>query len=223
MSQKRFWETHVIDWEASAYEGAAAPGFLEKVASRFRGHLTVRFNMACKLLQELRPVSLLEIGCGQGRLLRRAIQEGWIQRGRGVDISTTAIENARLLARQAGLGEDCLTFQAAAVGEMDPAWLEGADAVIGLGLLQYLTDEEYAFLFGHLRGRTFAFDWHGRELSAINLMHTVYRLFRRYPFYRRFSEAQIRSLLAGYGFERPEIRREDCISMFVVRAPGSTN
>lgn len=65
------------------------------------------------------PGRALDLGCGEGADVIWLGQNHW--RATGIDISPTAIERARLAAKEAGLDEERATFLAADLGSVNQA------------------------------------------------------------------------------------------------------
>ncbi len=71
-----------------------------------------------------RPPTLLDVGCGTGRLARRLFDAGFSVVG--VDISPTAIDEARSLAVPSEGGGAFLRFDVADVSAAERPWIDGA-------------------------------------------------------------------------------------------------
>ena len=71
-----------------------------------------------------RPPTLLDVGCGTGRLARRLFDAGYSVVG--VDISPTAIEEASTLARASDLGGPLLRFDVADVSVAERPRIDGS-------------------------------------------------------------------------------------------------
>jgi SAM-dependent methyltransferase len=70
-----------------------------------------------------RPPTLLDVGCGTGRLARRLFDAGFSVVG--VDISPSAIEEASTLAVASDFGGPSLRFAVADVSAAEPPWIDG--------------------------------------------------------------------------------------------------
>ncbi len=89
------------------------------------------------LVEAAQPVSIHEIGCGEGYWSQR-----WLAAGidaRGCDISKTAIELARRNARAQGLDPD--RFETRSIYELE-AGRDSADLVVCCEVLEHLDDPE---------------------------------------------------------------------------------
>lgn len=70
-----------------------------------------------------RPPTLLDVGCGTGRLTRRLFEAGFSVVG--VDISPTAIEEASTLAVASDFGGPSLRFDVVDVSAAERPWIDG--------------------------------------------------------------------------------------------------
>jgi SAM-dependent methyltransferase len=111
-------------------------------------HAAMRWNAplsgahASILLDALQPedaTSVLDLGCGWGEMLMRAVQRGSALTGTGVDSDATAILRGRGLAAERGLGERVRLVEAPA-----DSWAEPSPRVICVGAKHIWDDTEAA-------------------------------------------------------------------------------
>jgi SAM-dependent methyltransferase len=104
---------------AAAYEGLEDPRSFPDASSldRYRAGLLSRTGPQADFLAErIRPEArVLEIGCGNGRLLIELARRGAVEAGIGLDLAASRIEFARSWARS--MGVDGLHFEVADVLE----------------------------------------------------------------------------------------------------------
>src|SRR5256885_7769143 len=75
---KEYWDRKILDWEKNAYEeSTSGQSLVEKVASKFRGSLRERMNIALGLVQpHVDGQTVLDLGCGSGTFCFRLLQNG---------------------------------------------------------------------------------------------------------------------------------------------------
>jgi SAM-dependent methyltransferase len=129
-----------------------APSDLERSRyGRMRWNTPLSEEHAQLLLERLdiRPgASLLDLGCGWGELLLRAVNTAGVTTGIGVDTDTQAIARGRALAVDRGLDGRVTLI----VGSVD-AWHQAADRVICIGAAHAWNGAQAALtaLGGHVR------------------------------------------------------------------------
>lgn len=117
---------------AAAYEGLEAPeSFPDRAAlERYREALLANSRPQADLLAAAGP-RVLEIGCGNGRLLVELARRGTVQQALGVDVSASRIAFATEWARE--LGMEGLQFRAqdALALELEPGSFDAAICITG--------------------------------------------------------------------------------------------
>ena len=207
--QRIFWDRHITAWSASAYERTKQLPFLEKIAQPFRKHLQERQDMAVAMLLRWSPTTVLELGCGTGEFASATLRASpTIKRYTAIDISDVAIVKAAERVRQSVERDIDLTVRSGSVEDLAPSAFEDFDAVVGLGLLPYLTDAGFENLSTICRNKRFLLDDHPKEPTFFNGLHFLYRAAKKYPFYRRFSEAELKETLGRFGFAEFEVIRK---------------
>jgi methylase of polypeptide subunit release factors len=199
MKQREYWQDRIIDWEKACYDQKAESlPLIERVANLFRRAVRYRRQLGYRMLASQPRERVLELGCGSGAFALALLTENAARTMVAVDISTAAIDAARLKAREAGVA-DRVQFIASDLENLDFAALGQFDYVIGLGLTPYLTDKEVERVFKTLGEAPFLFDFHRKGLNYINVAHAVFRAIKGHPFYRLFSSAEISELLTRSG------------------------
>src|SRR5437764_13338468 len=78
---KEYWDRKILDWEKNAYEeSTSGQSLVEKVASKFRGSLRERMNIALGLVQpHLGRHTVRDLGFGSGTFCFRLFQQAAAQ------------------------------------------------------------------------------------------------------------------------------------------------
>ena len=203
-SQSEYWEHFIIDWDRSVYEkNVNNLSMIEKFASQFRDKLVIRHQFAVDFLRPLvAGRKILEIGCGTGRLSKEMVETG-AHLVTGIDISRSAINSANsVLSNQ--FPSDRFRFIAGELEDIDFSELE-FDTVIGLGILQYLTEKNMRTLFKNFGDASLFFEFHEKSPTLVNGLHWFYRnikktLYRDYPYLRAIPRKEIRNLVDGASY-----------------------
>jgi SAM-dependent methyltransferase len=207
--QRSFWDRHITAWSASAYEPGKKLPLIERIAQPFRKHLQERQDMAVAMLLKWSPLAVLELGCGTGEFVSAALKaSSTIKRYVAIDISDVAVVKAGERVRQSAGNNVNAAVKVSSVEDLDPSAFHDFDVIVGLGLLPYLTDAGFEKLSAICRGRSFLLDDHPKEPTLFNGLHFFYRKAKSYPFYRIFSEAELKEIMARFGFARFEIIRK---------------
>lgn len=169
---KKFWDDKILGWEESRYSTSKGQSLLEKLAGRASQSLRFRLQMAVQLLvPHAKGRRVVEVGCGSG-LLAEPILERGAASYIGIDISDTAINAARQRVAASGLAKRA-EFAAADVLSF-PLLDTGADLVLSLGLLDWLTLDEIRTLFQNASGLEFIHSFSEKRFSLGQLIHRAY-------------------------------------------------
>jgi SAM-dependent methyltransferase len=207
--QRSFWDRHIMAWSASAYEHGKELPFIERIARPFRKHLQERQDLAVAMLLEWSPLAVLELGCGTGEFASAALKASpTIKRYLAIDISEAAIVKARERVRLSAGNNVNAAVQVSSVEDLDPSGFHDFDVIVGLGLLPYLTDAGFEKLSAICSSKSFLLDDHPKEPTLFNGLHFFYRKAKGYPFYRIFSETEMKEIMARFGFAKFEITRQ---------------
>ena len=206
--QRKFWDDHINEWSASAYEKDQQVPFVEKIARPWRKHLKLREDMAVDIVLKWAPASVVELGCGRGEFAAAFLKASpTIRRYSAFDIAEPAVAKAQERVRHAAGPDVDATVKVSSVEDLDPAEFRDFQVLVGLGLLPYLTDVGIEKLAAIGRGKKYLLDYHPKEATVFNGIHFVYRKVKRYPFYRMFTEPQLEEMMAQHGFAKFEFIR----------------
>lgn len=183
------WEKEAVVFD-EIYEGGGLVGKIPLLGPFIQRGIIERQNRALAFLQACGARTILDLGCGVGRLAVAAAQQGVTVYG--YDISAAAIAKAQEMAQKAGVSDLC-HFQTADLHTVD---FPAADAWFDLGCLHYLPDPaQVVQKLTHVPHLFSCLPMKGHWLSPV---HYLYRTLLRGQKYLEFSEADIRRLLAAY-------------------------
>jgi len=199
--QRTFWDQHITGWANSSYNKAKSMPLIERVAKPYRKHLPLRQHLAVEIVGNAGATSVLELGCGTGDFAVELMGASkTLKNYLGMDIAESAIKQARENILPAAGSRIQTELRVAAVEDLDPKTLGDFDFIVGLGLLPYLTDEGLTLLSAICKVKPWVMDYHPREATVFNAIHSVYRAVKGYPFYRMFSDSENKELMAKFGF-----------------------
>jgi len=189
---KEYWDRKILDWEKNAYEeSTSGQSLVEKVASKFRGSLRERMNIALGLVQpHVGGQTVLDLGCGSGTFCFRLLQNG-AAKTIGFDFSPHAISVASERAKTLGVEDKC-DFE---VHDIREATLPPVDITTGLGLLDYLNGDELVQFLGKVHSKYFLFTFSEKKLSVMNALHLLYLKSQKCPSAYHYGEAEMRGFL----------------------------
>jgi 2-polyprenyl-3-methyl-5-hydroxy-6-metoxy-1,4-benzoquinol methylase len=152
-ARTKFWNRKIQGWEAKRYDKANSP-------------IALRADFARQILnQSAQGQNIIDLGCGTGTLFR-GLNAADFKSLHGVDFSPTAIE----LARQQQWAPN-VSFSLQNASEVD---LRSADFVVGLVLLDWLTEAQIALLLNRLSGRHFLLSFSNSSAWRLALLHAVF-------------------------------------------------
>lgn len=206
--QRRFWDQHITEWAASAYEKDKDLPLIEKIAQPWRKHLKLREDMAVEIVNTWAPASVVELGCGMGEFAGAFLRaSSTVRRYRAFDIAQPAVAKARERVRAAARPGVDAEVEVSSVEDLRPEEFRDYDVLVGLGLLPYLTDQGFEKLAAIGRGKKYLLDYHPKEATTFNRIHYVYRKIKGYPFYRMFREPELVDIMARYDLPKFEFIR----------------
>jgi len=197
LDPKAFWDTKIVGWELARYDLVGTVG-----RGRLGRPLRFRMRVAERILAPLIPGKrVLEVGCGSGRLIELLLRAGPAL-VKGVDLSAKAIGEAGHRLR-AAVSSGRVTLE---VGDLGSAALSGFDWVIGLGLLDWLSDTEILQLFRRIFPAPFLFSISEKRRNLSQLVHRGY-VWLKYghrtrgyvPSYQTVAQVANLARHAGYG------------------------
>jgi cyclopropane fatty-acyl-phospholipid synthase-like methyltransferase len=156
----KYWEEHLLSWEASAYykEGWQSAGWWDRLSTVFRGDaMYTRMNAALELAApNITGMSVLDVGCASGRFPFCLLQAG-AGKVYGVDASAEAIQIAKKRVVELGL-QDKLDFSVRDVVQPNSA-LPRVDLVTALGVIEYFNAAAVSAFLGNLRTKYILLDF----------------------------------------------------------------
>lgn len=205
-NQKNYWNKFIIDWDKSVYNSdPCGLNFVEKIATRFRRPLQVRHAFALECLSKIISEKLvIELGCGTGRLALDLFDAG-ARRVIGIDISDFAIEEAKKRFTDANVPPSQYEFLSRDIGSFNLGEF-GYDVIVGLGVLQYLSEDELKSILSKCKEDTmFFFEFHQSGFTLSNILHFTYRFLKKlpgvnFPPYKTLSKFYLGRMFGEYGF-----------------------
>lgn len=195
-----YWKDFSVQWEESSYQ-RRTEGFsiVEKIATRQREHILARRATAVAYLDKhVHGLHVLEIGCGGGELAIELARRGAAHIV-GLDVSAGAVSIACKKAKLAGVAERT-QFITGAVEQLWPEDVGPVDLLLGLGILEYLRPEDVVSLVAKIRPGTVFLSFDERRTSIKATLHFVYRQLKQLPYYKKYTEGELRSMFAAIGF-----------------------
>ena len=195
-----YWDDIILTWEESSYEKKVkSPDFLEGLAAHFRQHIIDRQDTCLKYLKNhIVGKTVLEIGSATGSTCFALSQMG-AKRVIGTDISPRAIERANTMARQKGISKEKLEFFVTGVGEKIPTD-EKVDMMIGLGILEYVESAFLRNFVQKLKAPQLFLSFDELRFTPQKIIHFFYRNIRQIPYYKQYTQDEIKELFAELGY-----------------------
>jgi len=193
-----YWDRRIGSWDDSSYDRESGHGLMGKL----RSSVDARMRLALALLApHVKGKSVLDLGCGGGRVAVEAVKTLGAAKAHGIDISPAAIEKANALANRAD-ASDRVTFE---VGTVERDSFPQADITLGLGLLDWLNDEETERLLTALEGRRIVLSYSEEDRSLAEIIHRFYLIYPLRWFggavsARHHRREQIVGWMEGHGF-----------------------
>ncbi|MEQ8822318.1 MAG: class I SAM-dependent methyltransferase [Sumerlaeia bacterium] len=166
--RRDYWDREITDWAKSSYD-PERKGFLDKL----RTSVDARKETALELIAAHCPRDsvLVDLGCGSGHFVVEALERGLCAKAYGVDFADQGIAFANDMAKAKGFA-DRAVFSVGNVLEYDiPA---GATLVTGLGLMDWLHEEENRRLYHKLKDRRFIVSYSERDGTFAEIVHRVW-------------------------------------------------
>ena len=187
---RSYWDTKIVEWEDSMQsDGRVSP--VERLAARFRRPVLNRADLVIDLLtKRVAGKTVVELGCGSGFFAMRLHRTAQPAKITGIDFSPAAISRATEIAEREEA--DAVSF---VVGDVSQTTLPDADFTIGLGLLDYLDEEEIHDLFGRIQSPNILFTFSRSDLSPLRFAHILYLTTQRCPKHFYYSEEALSSLI----------------------------
>jgi SAM-dependent methyltransferase len=166
-----YWDAKIRKWAGSSYTRDRGD-----MMSKLRTSIDARKEETKRLLREhLEPgYSLLDLGCGSGHFAIEAVKDCGARQAVGLDFSAEAIDIAHRLRAEAGLTAEQAQFRVALTDDPWPA----TDVVTGLGLLDWLEEDQIDRLFSRLTNRRFIISFSEQDNSFDEIVHRFYLVYR---------------------------------------------
>jgi len=212
---QRFWNGKILNWEAARYDREVGKDqWLERIATRSSHSVRYRMERAKTLLiPRVKDRVIVELGCGTGRLAEPLLAAG-AKHYIGIDFAPSAIEQAQNRIATQGLSSQA-EFQVQSIDQTTPP--SSPALVFSLGLLDWLNDEQLAFLFQKWSGIPFLHSFSERRLSPGQWLHRLYVYLaygHRSQGYspRYYSAAKLIELAQRSGAVTPSLQRDPALS-----------
>lgn len=211
MDKKQFWEEKILNWEKKRYGKLKThSGVLQFFRKKMGTPLQYRMQFSAEIMaSHLSMKNLLDIGCGTGIFYQKFLYKMGIGHYTGIDLSTKAIEIAKKKAIENN-NSDRATFLSGDIKDMD---LPPVDIIVGLGLLDWLAENEIESLFKKIYPCRFLFSISENKRSFAKTLHFLY-VYLSYGWKtegyvpRYHSVDQIISLAHKYGFADIHVFRD---------------
>ncbi len=156
---------------AAGSEGPSPPDGEETLEQPIRLH-ELRYEAVLRVLRDRGVSSILDLGCGDGKLMQRLAEQSWARRIVGVDASAAALEKAarRLgLDRDAPAAEERIAVQMGGLTYGDRRWRD-FDAAILVEVIEHIEPSRLPVLeeslFGRARPRLVVVTTPNREYNS---------------------------------------------------------
>ena len=198
-----YWDQAVLEWEKTSYEdspaGATVAGepvsLVERAAGLLRGHIKARQDSCLKNLSGLVADQVcVEIGCATGSTCFALLEMG-AKKVIGLDISQRAIDSARGAAEHRGLEPSRIEFHRFAAGDDLPFDDIDIDIAVGLGICEYIEPSVLRDFVKQVGAESIFFSFDEKRLNLQKALHFFYRNFKGIPYYKLYSQAEIKRLL----------------------------
>ncbi|OGG12558.1 hypothetical protein A3D77_04420 [Candidatus Gottesmanbacteria bacterium RIFCSPHIGHO2_02_FULL_39_11] len=191
-SQQKYWDNKIKIWSDSSYRRRNGQfNLIEYIAGFFRGPINGRLLIAYKFLCPLvKDKILADFGCGTGEFCFRILRCK-PQRIIGMDISSVAVKEASRKAASQGISKNLFFIQK----DIAKSNLPYFNYAVGLGFIDYLSEEELKLLFKKLKGKKFFFSFPEKKLSLINFFHLIYLKLQNCPGAYKYSKEEFKRII----------------------------
>lgn len=213
-----YWREVLPDWEDSSYNGGKNARGIERIGSRFRQHIIDRQETCIRDVEPyLNQTNVVEIGCASGDLTLRLVDAG-PRHILGLDVAEKAIQQAQVRATSLNLEESRIEFRQHLIGDR-LNWTDSVDIVIGLGITEYVHKPDLVKFFQDMRPTYFFLSFDEKVVNFQKLLHLAYRQMKGLPYYIRYRQAEIITLMESAGFTQVRAFR-DGANAFVTNLPN---
>ena len=210
----KYWDDQVLEWERSSYaaneSNRGSVGPIERLAGLLRGHIRAR-QVSC--LEYLSPhvtgKVCLELGCATGSTCFALLEKG-ASKVIGLDISVKAVEMATSQAARLGIDSSRLSFHTFAAGDALPAAVEAqqVDIALGLGIAEYIEPPAFLEYVKRVAADQIYFSFDEKRINLQKVLHFVYRHIKSIPYYKTYSQEEVKALLTQAGYPGLQTYRE---------------
>ena len=171
---------------------------IEHMAGMFRGHIVQRQKTCLKHLQNWVPgKTVVEIGCASGNTCFQLLKMG-AKKVIGLDISPTAIAAARKASQTIESGKTA--FYTHRIGDTFKPDSDSVDLLMGLGILEYVDPKDVCTLVSQVKPAGIFLSFDEKIYTFQKLLHFVYRKIKKIPYYKQYSQTEIRQVFTDLGF-----------------------
>lgn len=199
-NQREYWNKKIVDWEKTIYteKGKTKQSLLEKLATPFRKILKKRMEIAEFLLSDkIEGNVVADLGCGTGILLFNLVKYN-PQKLIGYDISEDAVKIANKKIKVMNL-QDKFRFVCADL-RRKYVFPKNIDYFVGVGFIDYFTQDELFTLFKNINGKTFLFSFPEKRLTFRELLHRIYLKLANCPGAFKYTKKEIEHVLKNAGY-----------------------
>jgi len=215
---KRYWNEIINDWEDTSYSKSSQASFLERLAGKFRGHIVDRYQTCVRDVKKfVEGKTVMEIGCASGGLCLELLRNK-ARKVIGLDIAESAIANAKAKAGKLGVADTTAVFARYTIGEPLPV-REPVDLVVGLGITEYVQPADLKKFLQEVAPRHFFISFDEKVVNMQKIIHFGYRTLKQIPYYKMYTQAEMRELMESCGFRSVRTYR-DKQNAFVTNLPG---
>ncbi len=210
----RYWDDQVLEWERSSYAETEANrgsvGPIERLAGLLRGHIRARQVSCLEYLEKhVSGKVCLELGSATGSTCL-ALHEFGAARVIGLDISPRAVDLATAQAESRGIDSSRMSFHQFAAGGELPESLAAVevDIALGLGIAEYIEPHVFVEFVREVAAEQIYFSFDERRLNLQKVLHLVYRNIKGIPYYKTYTQSEIKELLVRAGYPSLQTYRE---------------
>ena len=216
MSQKNYWTKQIDDWEIGSFGNKIERrklSTIEQIASLFRHTIRIRRELAIDHIMNIKPKSILELGCASGDLALFLGSKDFVEKIYAFDIAPNAINNAKIKAKFKNL-ENKIEFKQSSLKDIKLDEFKNVDIILGLCLTPYLSHDEFENLIKYSSGKHYFIDFHMKGFTLQNFMHSVYRNIKSdaFPFYNRYKKNDLIKELNNLGLSIKNIEEYKGVS-----------
>jgi 2-polyprenyl-3-methyl-5-hydroxy-6-metoxy-1,4-benzoquinol methylase len=214
---QRYWNDIIRDWEDTSYSKSSDASFIERLAGKFRGHIVDRHHTCVNDVKKfVGGMTVMEIGCASGNMCFELLQNG-ASKAIGLDIADSAVNAAKAKAAKLGVPEGKASFFRYTIGEQLPV-KEKVDLVVGLGITEYVQPSDLKKFLQEVNPKYVFISFDEKVVNMQKIIHFGYRTFKQIPYYKMYSQPEMKELVESAGFSSVRTYR-DKANAFVTNLP----